>query len=210
MQTGGAQRYCGRPDKGRTKPDGRSGCTRASAGWIVYQGRGVDVGLGSVLSPPKLGLHKSRFSRFGPSLFLAAATSNSNSPKRPAFFNLNQEQLLLLSPRGRSVPEPERNGWSEAHCPLRREQGVRRSAVCRRGDGTAIGSGSRTCPGTALPRSRSRGFDPACLRSRGLRRAVIWDGCARPSDGAAAGNWTAVRTLPDHSSSWLGYRRSPV
>ena len=157
VQTGGAQRYCGRPDKGRTKPDGRSGCTRASAGWIVYQGRGVDVGLGSVLSPPKLGLHKSRFSRFGPSLFLAAATSNSNSPKRPAFFNLNQEQLLLLSPRGRSVPEPERNGWSEAHCPLRREQGVRRSAVCRRGDGTAIGSGPRTRPGAALPRSRSRG-----------------------------------------------------
>ena len=33
----------------------------------------------------------------------------------------------------------------------------------------------------------------ACLRSRGLGRACIWDGCARPSDGAAAGNWTAGR-----------------
>jgi hypothetical protein len=53
-------------------------------------------------------------------------------------------------------------------------------------------------------------FGPACLRLRGLRRVDFWDGCARPSDGAAAGNWTAVRTLPDHSSSLARIPTLPV
>jgi hypothetical protein len=79
---------------------------------------------------------------------------------RPASFNLNSKALALL---GCSLPEPERNGGRRRTAPCGGSK-VRRTAVCRHGDGTAIGSGSRTRPGAALPRSRSRGFDPACLR----------------------------------------------
>jgi len=84
---------------------------------------------------------------------------------------------------------------AEAHCPLVKGA-ARRPAVCRRGDGTAIGSGPRARPGEALPRSRSRGFDPAAsaLADSDGGSSGFWDGYARPSDGAAADDRAAGRS----------------
>ena len=96
------------------------------------------------------------------------------------------------------MPELERNGWPEAHCPLWR--GARcslyRSTVRRRVGGTAIGSGFLGRAQVQL----YRGSRSLCARTRlpPLTRTATgpYLGMAvpRPSDGAAAGNRTAVGT----------------
>jgi hypothetical protein len=105
--------------------------------------------------------------------------------KRATRLTVGTLRVLTVS----RLPESERYGWSEAHLPLW-------------GTGTPMPSAVTV---TVWPSARDLGraqvqlyraaalaaFGPACLRSRGLRRANFWDGCARPSDGAAAGDETA-------------------